>query len=62
MLYGQERFFILTDRWMTSSALEADDYYTIIGTGFATDYGNKITITKINKMGGASQNVAFKKS
>ena len=51
LTYGQERFFILTDRWMTSSAVEFDEYYAIIGTGFTPDYANKITITKINKMG-----------
>jgi len=50
-LYGQNRFFTLTDRWMSSSALESDGYYTIIGTGFTLDYRNKITVTKINKMG-----------
>ncbi len=50
-LYAQERFFTLTDRWMTSSALEYDAYYTVIGTGFTPNYNNKILITKISKTG-----------
>jgi len=49
-LNAQERFFTFTERWMASSALEFDDYYTIIGTG-SIDNDNHITITRINKIG-----------
>lgn len=50
LTYGQSRFFIFTEGWMTSSALELDDYYAIIGTGDISN-NNHINITTINKIG-----------
>ncbi len=47
---GQSRFFTFTEGWKTSSALEFDDYYTIIGTG-AIDGNNYIVTTNLSKIG-----------